>query len=154
MSKENLTDWYKIYIERLRSGETHVLEEELDPSFMELDEKDLRIVKPVKIKLESYLANNALILHFDLHVSYELPCQVCNNFFEKQLDVLGEYGAVDLDTIKGSIYDVRPEIREAILVAIPAFAECHDGNCPEREELKQSIKTHASNQPFKDLKLP
>ena len=51
----------------------------------------------------------------------------------------------------------QEELMEAILLQVPDFVECHDGDCPERKNISKFLKKDGAGkneyQPFKDLHL-
>jgi hypothetical protein len=49
------------------------------------------------------------------------------------------YHAEPLAEIPSALFDYTELVREAILLQVPAFAECRQGNCPERTVIKKFL---------------
>lgn len=130
----------KIYIDRLKRGQTLKIDERLSPDFLDIDEEDLLFEDSVHLKGETYLANEHLIVHLNVETQACLPCSICNDLVHIPIVIKNIYLSQPLAEIKGAIFDMTNEIRESILLQIPLFTECHNGKCPERENLKQFLK--------------
>ena len=136
---------FKIFVEQLREGHTEEIAEEFSPEFLDVHEAELVFSKPVKVKGQVYLADEMLVLHFDIATTAILPCSVCNEPVAIDLSVEGFYHAVPLSEIKGGIYDLREIIRETILLEVPLLAECRQGKCPQRKAMKKFLKKEGSS---------
>lgn len=156
-----MDDAFKIYVEQLRDGHVENLEETLPSTFLDVHESELVFLDPVKFKGQAYLADNDLVLHFDVHVSLKMPCAICNRPVENEIDISGAYHSVPLEEVKTGIYNFSEMLREVILLDIPQFTECNGGNCSERKEIAKYLKEPSSHkqeeeeegyQPFADLK--
>jgi len=154
MSMENL----KIYIDRLQGGQTLKIDETLPPSFLDVAEEDLLFEDPVRLEGEAYLANEHLIIHLNIETTATLPCSVCNDPVHIPIVIKNIYLTESLSKIKSATFDMSGEVRESILLQTPLFTECHQGKCPERENLKQFLnplpkKTNddIAHFPFADL---
>ena|ERR1700722_3170400 len=141
----------KIYIDRLKGGQTLAIDESLPPDFLDLHEKDLVFLEPIRLKGEAYLANEHLIIHLNIQTVVRLPCNICNDSVCIPLAVKNIYLTEPLAQIKSAIFDLTGEVRESILLQAPSFAECHSGKCPERANLKQFLKEDIAHFPFADL---
>jgi uncharacterized metal-binding protein YceD (DUF177 family) len=147
----------KIYIDRLKGGQTLKLEESLPPDFLDVHEEDLLFAEPVRLKGEAYLANEHLIIHLNIETTACLPCSICNDPVHLPISIKNIYLTEPLDEIKGAIFDITGEVRESILLQTPLFTECHGGKCPERDALQQFLKLpqnsteDIANFPFADL---
>lgn len=152
---------FRIYVEQLRDGQIESLEETYPPAFLNVAEKDLAFVDPVRIKGEAYLADDVLVLHLDVRTLATMPCRICNESIKADVVINEFYHAEPLEEIKGSVFDFREMLREAILLETPPLAECHQGNCPKRKALQQFFKKEGTvkngeeegYQPFADLDL-
>ncbi len=153
-------DQLKIYVDRLKNGESLKIEEVLSPDFLEIDEDDLHFKDPVRLTGEAYLSNDHLIIHLNIGTTALLPCSICNTPVQIPISVKNIYLTQPLEEIKGAIYDITNEVRESILIQTPLFAECSKGNCPERENLKNFLNSNHTNSsqdkdivhfPFSDL---
>lgn len=148
----------KIYIDRLKGGQTLKIDETLPPGFLDVDEEDLLFEDPVFLNGEAYLANEHLIIHLNIETQASLPCSICNDPVHISIVIKNIYLSNPLAEIKGAVFDITNEVRESILLQTPLFTECHNGKCPERESLKQFLKPpqkEAKNDivhfPFADL---
>lgn len=143
----------KIYVDRLQGGNTEAVELELNPTFIEVDEPDLKFRDKVFIEGKAYLANDHLVIQLSVETKTAIPCAICNEPASQTIKIECFYHAEELSEIKGKVYDYSQPLREAILLEVPSFAECK-GNCPKRNELNKYF--HADEQegpncPFADL---
>lgn len=129
----------KIYIDRLKGGQTLKIDETLPPNFLDVDEEDLLFEDPIQLKGEAYLANEHLIIHLNIETTATLPCNVCNDPVHTPIVIKNIYLTESLSKIKGATFDMTDEVRESILLQTPLFTECRQGKCPERENLKKFI---------------
>lgn len=154
---------FKIYVEQLRDGHTEELKERFESQFINIKERDLAFLDPVSVEGETYLAENSLIVHFDIQTVATIPCSICNEPVKVKIEKKDFYHAEPLEQIKSGIYDFQEILREDILLETPKFAECNQGNCPHREEVKKFLKKSRSEeqkrsgeedgyQPFANLK--
>lgn len=154
-----MDDAFKIYIEQLREGHTEKIEEKLDPSFLDVKEEDLSFVDPVEVEGEAYLAENDLVLHLNIHTFATIPCAICNEEIKVSVDLKNFYHTTPANEIKSGIYIFKEMLRENILLTTPLFAECNNGQCPERVQLKKFFRASDSQDknsdegyhPFADL---
>src|SRR5579871_861362 len=123
----------KIYIDRLKGGQTQKIDETLSPEFLDIGEEELFFDKPVQLKGETYLANEHLIIHLNIETTACLPCSVCNDPVHVPIVIKNIYLTEPISEIKGAMFDLANEVRESILLQTPLFSECHNGKCPERE---------------------
>jgi len=128
-----------IYIDRLRGGHEHTVEETLSPAFLAIDEEDLQFADPVHIHFQAYLAEDHLVVHLDVDTAATIPCAICNEPVHLPIVLKHHTLTTLLSEIKGAIYDITEEVREAILLQIPLFTECNSGKCPERDNIKKFL---------------
>jgi len=155
----DMDDSFKIYIEQLRDGREEHIEEKLDPVFLDIQDEDLKFEKPVELQGVAYLADNELVLHWNIHTEALLPCSICNEPVAVQVQVQNFYYCVPTQEIKTGIYNFKELLRETILLELPGFAECNQGKCPKRKEYKKFLKElsdpllekEEGYQPFADL---
>jgi len=133
-------DQFKIYTEQLREGNVEKIHETFAPDFLDINERDLHFDKPVKVDGEAYLAEDELVLHLNIATVATLPCLVCNEPVDIELNINEFYHAVPLQEIKTGVYNLRELLRETILVETPLLAECCQGKCPQRKVLKKYFK--------------
>lgn len=146
-----LREDFEVFVDRLRDGHTTVIDENLDPSFLEIENCN----KPVKVDGRAYLAGDNLIVQLDVTVEVSLPCLVCNENNEKRFVIKDLCLVEELGKITSKKYSFKQPLREVILLEMPRFTECNEGNCPQRKEmesfLNKSDKTSQGNNPFEDL---
>ena len=133
-------DLFKIYVEQLREGSVEEIEESFSPEFLDVHERDLSFKVPVKIAGQAYLADEMLVLHFDIQTVATLPCLVCNAPVAVKIAIKGFYHAVPLNEIKNGVFNFRDILRETILLETPLLAECHQGQCAQRQVLQKYFK--------------
>lgn len=154
-----MDDIFKIYIEQLRDGREEKLNEKLDPAFIDIQEADLRFDRPVELQGVAYMADDELVLHWDIRTEAVLPCTMCNEPVRVPIQINNFYYCEPASDIKTGIYNFKNLLRETILLELPGFAECHEGQCPKRKELKKYLKDPESSSsdkedvyhPFADL---
>lgn len=140
----------QIWIDRLKQGQTQLINESFDPAFLDIQEEELRISSPISVAGEAYLSENELILRVTASTSVLMPCAICNQFIPVTLSLKNFYHAQSLDEISGAIFDYQLPIREALLIELPQYVECNQGKCPNRtilapylkSEVKPEEKTH------------
>jgi uncharacterized metal-binding protein YceD (DUF177 family) len=151
----------KIYIDRLKNGQTQKIEESLSPEFLEIDEEDLVFDDPIILHGEAYIANEDLVIQLNIDTFVYLPCSICNDAVHTPITIKNIYLTRLLSEIPSAIFDLTEEIRESILLQTPLFAECNQGRCPERENIRKFLKNEQDipeigdkphyNFPFADL---
>ena len=152
-----MDDDFKIYVEQLREGRERKIHESLSPEFLDIHEDDLAFEKPVELEGVAYLAENELILHWDIRTEALVSCCICNEKVPVPLHIQNFYYSESLDEIKTGIYNFKELLRETILIEVPLFIECK-GNCPSRKEYAEYLKNPSESQsdeegyhPFADL---
>jgi uncharacterized metal-binding protein YceD (DUF177 family) len=135
-----MDDVFKIYIEQLRESHEEKISEKLNPDFLEIHEPDLAFDKPVELEGVAYLAEQELVLHWEIRTEAILPCSICNEPVRVPLHIQNFYYAEPTSEIKSGIYNFKELLRETILLEVPAFAECTGGNCPKRKEYRKYLK--------------
>lgn len=147
-------DEFKIFVEQLRDGHTEQIDRQYSPAFIDVHEKDLKFESPVSIKGDIYLAGDGLILHFAIYTVAVIPCLVCNESVNVDIELGDFYHMEPLAEIKSGVFNFKDAVREAILLQTPPFAECK-GSCPKREQLKKYLaeakKKEEGYRPFADL---
>lgn len=147
---------FEIYIDRLKGGITQKISGSFDPSFFEVDEAELQFPFPVEVEGEAYLSEDHLILHLNASVRAKMPCSVCNEMIETELEVENYYHTEALSEIKEAIFNFKEPLREALLIELPHYVECKNGNCPERATLTPFLRAKPEPKdetyfPFSDL---
>jgi hypothetical protein len=136
-----------IYIDRLKTGQTEKISEDISSDFLEIDEQDLVFDKTLKIKADAYLANDHLIIQFALNSIAFVPCSICNSLTKIVLNLDNTCFSIALSEIKGAVFDFTDELRSTILNLVPCFSECNQGNCPDRSLLNKYLKSPAKDEP-------
>jgi uncharacterized metal-binding protein YceD (DUF177 family) len=148
---------FKIYIDQLKDGHSEEIAEKLDPKMMDINEEDLKFTDIISVDGQAYLAGPDMILCLNAHTLATMPCVICNDQVKIPVSLNNLYHSTPVDEIKSGIYNFKEMLRENILLATPLFAECHDGECPEREKLKKFFSTDSKESsddgyhPFADL---
>lgn len=149
---------FKIYIDQLRGGKETEIHEELDPEFLDICEPDLTFEKKIKLDGRAYLAENELVLNWTINAEALIACLICSQKVPVDIEIDHAYESVPLTEIRSGIYNFKEILREAILLELPAFAECNQGNCPKRKEYAKYLKEPSpgssdkeGHRPFADL---
>ncbi len=148
---------FKIWIDRLGEGQTQKIDGSFEPSFLEIDEKELQFRAPVRVVGEAYLADQHLVIHLKASTLATLPCAICNQMVEAELKVDNFYHSEPVAEIQGAVFDFGGPLREALLIELPHYFECSNGKCPERATLAAYMRAPAKKEtkdthfPFKDL---
>lgn len=140
-AKKPLDESFKIYVDQLKKGGVEKIHEEFTPDFLDIHENDLSFKDPVIVEGEAYLAESELILKLKIATSAWIPCSVCNEPVKVDFHLDNLYIATPLSEIKSGIFTLVEPLREAILLEVPAYAEC-GGACPERKNVEKYLKTY------------
>lgn len=156
---KNMDDIFKIYIEQLRDGHEEKIHEKLDPSFLNIQEPDLAFDKPVELEGVAYLAEDELLFRWNIRTEALVPCSICNEWVRVPILIQDFYYSESINQIKSGIYNFKDLLRETVLLEVPGFIECNEGNCSKRQDYRKYLK-EPSNQlsdseegyhPFADL---
>lgn len=123
---------YLLYLDRLKQQEKEDLSSSYPCSLMDIEEKELVFNKPIEVKGEAYVSGDHLIIHFSAHTSLEMPCAICNQMTTYNLSISDSYQTIELIEIKSGELSFAEVLRETILLELPSYVECHNGNCPSR----------------------
>ncbi|MDF2550656.1 MAG: hypothetical protein K0S07_1723 [Chlamydiales bacterium] len=151
-----MKDFFKIYVEQLRHGKDSLVEAEVSPEFLEVNEPELSFNQPLKLRLKALVADQHLVLNVSAKASCQIPCSICNEPADVELKVSNDYHEKPLSEIKTGVFDCTSLVREAILLEVPPYVECHQGRCPKRSELTPFLKKgdepeDKEHRPFADL---
>ncbi|HAB99332.1 MAG TPA: hypothetical protein DCE71_05875 [Parachlamydiales bacterium] len=151
-----MSEPFKIYIDRLRGGANQVIDAQLDPSFLDVNEPDLSFPEPVQLKGDAYLTDEHLIIHLKASTKAIRLCAICNQPTPTEVVVHNFYHTEMIQDIPSAVFDFREVLREALLIEIPLVVECNAGKCPEREAIApfMSSKERKENPtyfPFTDI---
>lgn len=144
---------FHILIDQLREKELEI-DATVSPEFFEINEKELKMNFDVQIKGKAYLSEDFLIISLSAKTFYQKTCSICNDFVTCELSE-NFYHAQPLAEIKKDRFDFSEELRNNLLIKIPHFVECNEGNCLERKNLenylKKPIKDSSDYFPFETL---
>lgn len=154
-----MLDALTLYIDRLKGGQNQAIDGTFAPDLLEVDEPELRCVHPVAIKLQGYIAEDHLVLHFSASTVVMMPCAVCNQMIPTPLRAENVVQTIPLSEIAGGLYVVGSDVREALLVELPRTVECSGGRCPDRQTMEPYLRPikrsdETSYFPFSDIKKP
>lgn len=145
----------KVYIEQLRDEKKHFIKEILAPDFLEIQEADLVFDHPIYVDGDVSIVGEVLMVQLSVHTEAQMPCTICNQRTYIHLEARNIYHAIELNTIKTSIFNLTPLVREEILLLVPQFIECNGQECPERKILMNYMKGKSTPPnkylPFADL---
>jgi len=130
-----------IYTEQLRDGHKEAVNLSLDPSFLDIHEKEISCDTPIHVEGEVYATEDHLVFHLACSTSIKLPCAICNQTVSLPLNVSKIYHTILLAESPSAIFDYSSLVREEIVLKIPPFAECSNGQCPERASLSGFLKS-------------
>ncbi len=147
---------FQVWIDRLKSGQTQLINESFTPEFLDLQEKELILDSPVIVKGEAYLTESELILHIKASTQATMPCAICNQMVHIELLIKDFYHAQPLSEIPTGIYDYQEPLREALLIELPKYVECNPGKCPERSVIAPYMRSEKKTEenthfPFSNL---
>lgn len=151
-----MSDQFKIYVDRLRNGETESLDIISTPDFLEINEKELKFSDPVEVSGQAYQADGELVINLQISTVARLPCSMCNQEVVHPIEINSMYFTKPLSEIHSHIFDFSEAVREAVLLEVPFIVECNGGDCPSRKDIQKFLAPPKQTeddgwQPFKDL---
>lgn len=123
----------KIYVDRLRQGETQETTHHYEPSELGLS------TSPITVQIRAYTTDDHLILHLNIKTDVQIPCKICNELINIPIRIENQTHAEPHENIRSRVYDCKPLIKENLILALPQFVEC-GGDCPERANLKDFLR--------------
>jgi uncharacterized metal-binding protein YceD (DUF177 family) len=135
-----------ISVSQLQRGAVVPFTVEAPASLLELEEEEVVPLETVKISGRAYLLEQDLIAHFDAETKVKMPCAICNEWVTVPLKVTESVQTIPTSEVGFNGYDLAPLVREELILALPQFVECNEGNCPKRKELKKSRAKSSNNQ--------
>lgn len=130
----------QLFIDRLKEGQVETFSEELSAEAVGLEDAGISFAGKVGLEGTAYIAVDHLIIKLQAHATVKVPCSICNEETDIQIQVPNFYHTEPVSAIAGSVFDFTHLLREDILLQVPQFTECHQGKCPERELIKKYIK--------------
>ncbi len=125
---------FKIWIDRLGEGKVQKIEESFDPSFLEI-------------------AENHLVIRLKASTKVTVPCVICNEMIDAELNVENFYHTEAVSEIRDALFDLSAPLREALLIELPSYFECEGGNCSQRQTLEPYLRSTLKSDK-KDTHLP
>jgi uncharacterized metal-binding protein YceD (DUF177 family) len=144
----------KIHTQQLKTGQPHLIEQTLPPSFLQITEQDLVFKSPIHLKGEVYTTDDHLIIHFTAKTEACIPCSLCNETTFIPLQTQEIYHSIPLAELPSTIFDLSDMIREEVILLIPQFIECQGGHCPQRNTLSKLMRnksTSHNHYPFSEF---
>lgn len=121
-------------------GKEKAIEATLCGKDLGIDDDEATIIgKGITIQGSAYTTRDHLVIHTEVHVKAQIPCKICNEFFEKSIDIPPFYLVTPLKEIKNHEFNFAEKLKDAILLEIPDFGECRESGCPHRSELKEYL---------------
>ena len=145
---------FKIWIDRLGEGNVQKIDGSFASSFLEVDEQELKFPAPVQVTGEAYLADQHLVIHLTARTTAAMPCTICNQMIETELAVKNFYHSEALEEIPSAVFDFAAPLREALLIELPHYFECCNGNCPERANIAPYLRSSPKAADDKKINLP
>lgn len=134
------TNFFKIYLDRLKDGHVEELNDKISSDFMEIADPDLSFPEEVAFSGEAYLSDGFLILQLKIQTVALLPCLICNEKVKLPIFVDDFCLSEKISEFRHQIFDFTDEVRSSIIVKIPQYFECSKGRCPEREAITKFLK--------------
>lgn len=135
-----MADLCVIPIEHVREGKSVSLDHVFDPATLELGDADLAFTSSITLRGNAYLAEDHLVIQVNISGAASLPCCVCNTPVTIPFNHKNLYITKPLTDLHAGRFDFKDDLREAILLELPSFAECHGGKCPERTQIECYLK--------------
>jgi uncharacterized metal-binding protein YceD (DUF177 family) len=140
-----MTDICVIHIDRLKEGKSLKIEETFSPKDLDLGDDSLTFDSRIEIKGNTYLAEDHLVIQLDIKGSAIMPCLVCNKETKIPFFLKNVYITKPTDDISSGSFSFKDDLREAIYLDLPAYAECQEGDCPERKNMQNYLKQSSSS---------
>ena len=143
----------RLFIDRIRAQEREALDLELDPDFLDIHEKELAFLDPVKVEGEVYIVGEEVVIALRAETVMRMPCAICNASVARPLQVAWT-SAEPVSSFRHGVVDLREMVRENLLLEVPLVVEC-EGSCPARAEvaiyMHQKQEEETGFHPFADL---
>lgn len=123
----------------------------LPPSFFGLAESDtIQAISPLRFSLHVEKDDGDLLVSGELEATFSLQCGRCTESFPHRIH-LTDY-ATELEIGEGLTIDLTEALREDMLLALPSYPRCEDGNvqpreCPAQGRFQSASDDGASDQP-------
>jgi hypothetical protein len=132
----------RIYIDRLKEGQEEIFDEKVAVAeIFDTEEVGTLVEQPIDLEYKAYLAGHELVIEWRaIKADCFVTCTICNERFAFPVVIEGGRHIEPLDAIRGAVFNPSSLVREQILLEVPAYAECTEGACPQRETLKRYIE--------------
>jgi uncharacterized metal-binding protein YceD (DUF177 family) len=127
-----MSDALLTYLQDLEGGETLSVDASVAGSCLAADDAELSFPEQVKVTGQVYLAGDTVVACLSAATRACLPCRMCNGPAWVDLRLANTYHSWDRGVFKNGKVDCLEPVREELLLQVPQFAECHNGQCPER----------------------
>jgi uncharacterized metal-binding protein YceD (DUF177 family) len=151
----NIKESLCVHLDQLQGGETQEIEFNVSPEFLDVQENDGFLAKhPVQIEGQAYIAEDYLVLDFNIETAITLACALCNTEFELPVELHHFLHEEALKDIKKKKFNFSDVVREAIILEIPFYPLCGGKECLHRGEIEKYLKKEnieETHSPFADL---
>ncbi len=131
---------FVINTDRLRDGKKLEIDCKVLSQFLATEEHGPRFEGPIALSGSAYIADHQLILNLHIQAPAVLSCSICNDEASVPINIQNFYHVEDLKELRGAIFDYGQVLREEILLEIPQFTECNQGDCPERKHINNYLE--------------
>lgn len=135
----SMPEIFHISMRTLTSGKTIKFDGKIDPKFIEIMESELKFIDPIQIQGKAYIVDDFLIIHLNAMTFATMPCASCNEMKKTKISLENFRINEPLESIP-EVYDFRAALKEALLLELPKFLDCEEGNCPKKTDLKPFLK--------------
>lgn len=154
-----MKETFLINIDHLADDKVIEVDEQLSPTFLDLHDEEIEFPNPIEIEGKAYLASDHLVVQLKVKTTMKLPCSQCNDNVSQTILIDPFYISESTQELGHHMFDLLPQLREAILLEVPQFSKCSDQDCPNRGMLKtfiqkEEMKVASSNEanfPFAEI---
>lgn len=132
-------DDFILNVDLLRKEGAKDLDMSIESGRLQLDHQDAKFGPKVQLKGQAYLVDDRLILNLNVSTHAILPCTICNGEAEKLVEITNLYHVEELKNMKTTLFDFSEILKQEIFLEVPKYAECANGNCPERESMNHYL---------------
>lgn len=141
---------FQIDIRSLPDGGRDISGQE-SPDFFGLEAKDsIQAASPLTYELHIERDSGDLLISGRLAVTFSLECGCCLERFDYHVEM--EDYASELEIAKDATINLTDTIREDILLTLPSYPRCEDGNvrprqCPAEGRFEPALETAGEEPP-------
>ncbi len=100
--------------------------------FALLPTDDVQATSPLVYELHVQVDGKDLLVHGELDASFSLTCGRCVEVYPHRVHLPFYHAEIELEG-ENSTMDLTDDVREDILLALPSYPRCEDGNVETRE---------------------